>query len=65
VVEFESAEESPLLLADVLHDGRVLVDRDSDWQRLKQRTRQINAAAKAENERVADDLVAAFEEMFT
>jgi predicted nucleotidyltransferase len=64
VVELESADESPLLLADVLRDGRVLVDRDGDWRRLRRRARQIDAAAEAENERVADDLVAAFDELF-
>jgi predicted nucleotidyltransferase len=65
VVELESAEDSPLLLADVLRDGRVLVDRDNAWRRLKRREPQVKAAAQAENERVGDELVAAFEELFS
>jgi predicted nucleotidyltransferase len=35
LVSLDQAEESPLLLADLLHDGRVLVDRDGEWRRLK------------------------------
>ncbi len=64
VVELESAVSSPLLLADVLRDGRVLVDRDGEWQRLKQRERQVKLAAAAENERAADEMIAAFEQLF-
>jgi hypothetical protein len=63
LVELESAEASPLLLADVLRDGRVLVDRDGAWRRLKRREQKVRAAAQAENERVADELVSAFEEL--
>jgi predicted nucleotidyltransferase len=63
-VELESAEQSPLLLADVLRDGRVLIDRDGAWRRLKRREPQVKAAADAENERATDELVAAFEELF-
>jgi predicted nucleotidyltransferase len=63
LVELESAEASPLLLADVLRDGRVLVDRDGAWRRLKRREQKVRAAAQAENERAADELVSAFEEL--
>ena len=35
LVSLDQAEEAPLLLADLLHDGRVLVDRDGEWRRLK------------------------------
>jgi predicted nucleotidyltransferase len=65
VVELESAEHSPLLLADVLRDGRVLVDRSNTWRRLKRREPQVRAALEAENERAGDELVAAFEELFS
>jgi predicted nucleotidyltransferase/uncharacterized protein YutE (UPF0331/DUF86 family) len=57
VVDLESAEASPLLLAEVLRDGRVLVDRDGDWRRLEKRAREINAAAEAENERMGGGVV--------
>jgi predicted nucleotidyltransferase len=64
VVELESAEQSPLLLADALRDGRVVVDRDRVWSRLKRREGQVEQAAADENERITDELVAAFEELF-
>lgn len=35
VVSLEVARRTPSLLADVLRDGRVLVDRDGEWPRLK------------------------------
>lgn len=52
LVSLEQAEEAPLLLADVLSDGRVLVDRDGDWPRLRRRERQIISRARAEDERL-------------
>jgi predicted nucleotidyltransferase len=52
LVSLEQAEEAPLLLADVLSDGRVLVDRDGDWPRLRRRERQIVKRARAEDERL-------------
>lgn len=52
LVSLEQAEEAPLLLADVLGDGRVLVDRDGDWPRLKRRERQIISRAREEDERL-------------
>jgi predicted nucleotidyltransferase len=41
VVMLEQAEAQPALLADVLREGRVLVDRDDLWQTLRQRRDQI------------------------
>ena len=58
----------PLLLLDVLRDGRVLADRDGDWAQLKRRSRSLARAAQAEDARLErsaretlerfDDLVA-------
>lgn len=45
-----------LLLADVLRDGRVLVDRDGDWPRLRRRRGRICAAAEAARRQLQDDL---------
>jgi predicted nucleotidyltransferase len=56
----------PLLLADVLRDGRVLADRDGDWARLKRRSRSIARAARAEDgrlERAARETVERFHEL--
>jgi predicted nucleotidyltransferase len=52
LVSLEQAEQAPLLLADVLRDGRVLVDRDLLWRQLRQRERQIVSRARAEDERL-------------
>jgi predicted nucleotidyltransferase len=58
----------PLLLADVLRDGRVLVDRDRDWERLTRRSRSIARAAGDENARLEDaawDTLDRFEKLVT
>jgi predicted nucleotidyltransferase len=54
LVSSAQAEQTPLLLADVLADGRVLVDRDGDWPRLQRRRNQIARQAQAEDERLTD-----------
>lgn len=54
LVSSAQAEQAPLLLADVLADGRVLVDRDGDWSRLQRRRNQISRQAQAEDERLND-----------
>lgn len=45
VLELEDAERDPSLLADILEDGRVLVDRDGQWPRLKTREPRVRGAA--------------------
>jgi predicted nucleotidyltransferase len=47
VTPLAAAREAPLLLRDVLRDGRVLVDRDDEWTELKRRARDIDRAAAA------------------
>lgn len=45
----EAAEQSPLLLADILLEGRVIVDRDGIWPLLgRRRMRVLREAAAAE-----------------
>jgi uncharacterized protein len=51
LVSLDQAEEAPLLLADVIADGRVLVDRDQRWQRLRHREPSIVAASRLDDER--------------
>lgn len=56
----------PLLLADVLRDGRVLADRDGDWARLQRRSRSVARAARADEgrlERAAWETLDRFEEL--
>ena len=50
LVELARAEEQPALLADVLRDGRVLIDRDGLWGALQARHEEILAAAEREDE---------------
>jgi predicted nucleotidyltransferase len=52
VVMLEQAEEQPSLLADVMREGRVLVDRDDLWGVLQQRRDEIFAAGGREEELV-------------
>lgn len=49
-------DASPLLLADVLRDGRVLVDRDADWRRLKRKASKIHVEAEAARDQLDEDL---------
>lgn len=52
-VQLVSLERAPpLLLSDVLRDGRVLADRDGDWARLKRRSRSIARAAVDDDARL-------------
>jgi predicted nucleotidyltransferase len=52
LVGLDEAERSPLLLADVLRDGHVLVDRDAEWQRLKSRESSIQRRAREDDRRL-------------
>jgi predicted nucleotidyltransferase len=64
LVDLDSAP--PLLLADVLRDGRVLADRDGEWERLAHRSRSIARAAGEEDARLEDtawDTLDRFEEL--
>jgi predicted nucleotidyltransferase len=54
LVGLGEADQAPLLLKDVLRDGRVLVDRDDDWPKLKRRERAI-ARQAGEAERRLDE----------
>ena len=51
IVSLKQAEAAPWLLGDVLREGRVLVDRDGEWQRLQARRDEIfREAARRERE---------------
>jgi predicted nucleotidyltransferase len=53
VVGSEQAEAMPTLLADVLREGRVLIDRDGLWEALCGRRGEIFAAAEREDRATA------------
>lgn len=50
IVSLDDAERSPLLLADVLREGRVIVDRGGTWQQLGERQDWVLHRAAAEEE---------------
>jgi predicted nucleotidyltransferase len=54
VVALEDAETMPTLLADVLSEGRVLIDRDGLWVPLCERRAEISTAAECEDREVAE-----------
>lgn len=60
LIALEDAERAPLLLAEVLRDGRVLVDRDETWDRLRAAQATIERRAIRERQRIDTELAAAF-----
>lgn len=55
VVRLDEAEHAPMLLGEILRDGRVLVDRDGLWPGLRKRTASIERRSKAERRRIDDE----------
>jgi predicted nucleotidyltransferase len=56
VVLLRDARDAPLLLADVLRDGRVLIDRDGAWPRLKDQEPTIVREATEAEARLSSEL---------
>jgi predicted nucleotidyltransferase len=54
LVRLAEAERSAILMADVLAQGRVLIDRDGTWPGLKASERRWQRAATAEDGPLAD-----------
>lgn len=54
IIPLEDAEQSSLLLADVLLEGRVLVDRWDAWRRLGRRLGQVLRLAATEEQAVGE-----------
>lgn len=63
VVGFDEAVNVPLLLADVLRDGRVIADRDELWADLKSRRATIQRAAQRAERQLDADAWAVLAEM--
>jgi predicted nucleotidyltransferase len=64
VVELQDAMRHPLLLAEILRDGRVLADRDGQWAQLQAKSKAIRTEAEQERQRLAErahEAVIAFE----
>ncbi len=60
LVELEDAREKPLLLAEVLREGRVLVDRDRFWPGLQGERPKFERAAARERARVEREFAELF-----
>jgi predicted nucleotidyltransferase len=55
--------DAPLLLDRVIDEGRVLVDRDGEWGRLRDRRRAVGARAERAYRRQMDDASRAIAEL--
>ena len=60
LIELSEAEAAPLLLAEVLREGRVLVDREKIWSGLTDQAAKIEAAARRERQRIDRDFASRF-----
>ena len=52
LVALEDAERAPMLLAEVLREGRVLVDREGLWSTLQLKRGRVELAAARERKRI-------------
>jgi hypothetical protein len=48
LILLDDARQSPVLLADILDEGRVIVDRSGGWKRLSRQRNAVLRAAAAE-----------------
>lgn len=60
LVPLEDAQEAPLLLAEVMREGRVVVDRDQVWPALLREKQQVERAATRERRRIDAEFSALF-----
>jgi uncharacterized protein len=60
LVALDDARTAPLLLSEVLRDGRVLVDRTELWPRLLRAKKRIEREATYERDRIDAEFAAAF-----
>ncbi len=58
VVRLEDAENEPAFLADVIDDGRVLIDREGLWPRLRDRGSSLRRVARRSQAERADAALA-------
>jgi predicted nucleotidyltransferase len=63
VVRLEDAESEPSFLADVITDGRVLVDREGLWRQLRGREPSLQRAARRTRSQRTDAALAGIDRM--
>ena len=65
VVRISDAEQDPVFLHDVLDTGRVLVDRDQSWRRLRSRGATRMRRIRDQEERRLEDALAGIDRLLT
>ncbi len=60
LVSLDDADPFPILLSEIVRDGRVLVDREGGWPELKARAATIDRAAKRERKRIENEFASTF-----
>jgi predicted nucleotidyltransferase len=60
IVTLEDARTAPLLLAEAMREGRVLVDRRGEWPNLLRQRSRIDRAAERERRRIEQEFAATF-----
>jgi predicted nucleotidyltransferase len=60
IVDLEHAKAAPRLLAEVIREGRVIVDREEAWSRLTANRNRIAHAASRESRRIESEFEKAF-----
>lgn len=63
LIRLEDAQAEPSFLADVLTDGRVLVDREASWPRLRGRATELRRESQRSHSRRAQDALAAVDRL--
>jgi predicted nucleotidyltransferase len=63
VLLLDDAQRSPAALADVVREGRVLIDRDGLWATLTHRRHEILAAARTADDRIVADMETTLREL--
>jgi predicted nucleotidyltransferase len=63
VVRLEDAESEPSFLADVIADGRVLVDREGRWSRLRGQEASLRRAGRHSQAKRTDRALAGLDRM--
>jgi predicted nucleotidyltransferase len=65
IVRLEDAESEPSLLADLVAEGRVLVDREERWARLRRREAALRRRGRLRDARTAEDALAGIDRLAT
>jgi predicted nucleotidyltransferase len=60
LVTLEDAQEAPLLFAEVVREGRVVVDREGLWPRVLRDRERVERAARRERHRIDAEFSAVF-----